>query len=194
MGELRRVAVFCGSSAGTDPQFAEAARELGRLLADRSITLVYGGGHVGLMGQVADAVLGAGGSVIGVITDRLRALELAHPALTELLVVDSLHARKMVMASLSDAFVGLPGGFGTLDELMDVVTWTQLGYHEKPVGLCNTGGYYDALMAFVDGAIARGFVREAHRGLLLCEPDPRKLMAALAEARLPTTGKWAPRA
>ena len=153
---MRRVCVFCGAAAGNDPRYAAAAGELGRALAARSIELVTGGGKVGLMGVVADATLAAGGSVIGIIPRFLEEREVAHRGLTELHVVESLHERKALMHELSDGFIVLPGGFGTLDELMESVTWAQLGLHAKPIGIVNVAGYFDDLLAFVEGARPAG--------------------------------------
>ncbi len=182
---FRRIAVFCGSARGDDPVHAEAARALGRGLAGRGIGVVYGGGRVGLMGELAESALAAGGQVHGVIPQKLRDLEVAHTGLTELFVVDSMHARKMLMASLSDAFIALPGGFGTLEELFEVVTWCQIGYHQKPVGLLNVAGYYDPLLAFVDHAAAAGFIRPAYRPILQHAADLDTLLDQLASVQLP---------
>jgi hypothetical protein len=182
---FRRINVFCGSSHGDDPVHAEAARALGRGLAERGIGVVYGGGRVGLMGEVAEAALAAGGQVYGVIPQKLRDLEVGHTGLTELFVVDSMHARKMLMASLSDAFIALPGGFGTLEELFEVVTWCQIGYHQKPVGLLNVAGYYDPLLTFVDHAAAAGFIRPQYRPILQHAADLDTLLDQLANVQLP---------
>jgi uncharacterized protein (TIGR00730 family) len=171
--------VFCGSSAGRDPAFAAAARELGSRLAAQGRTLVYGGGRVGLMGLVADAALAGGGRVIGVIPEALAAREVAHRGLTELRVVASMHARKALMADLADAFVALPGGFGTLDELFEIVTWAQLGLHAKPLALLDVNGYFGPLAAFADRAVAEAFVRPEHRRLLVVEQSVEKLLAGL---------------
>ena len=160
---MRRICVFCGAAAGNDPRYAAAAGELGRALAARSIELVTGGGKVGLMGVVADATLAAGGRVIGVIPRFLEEREVAHRGLTELHVVESLHERKALMHELSDGFIVLPGGFGTLDELMESITWAQLGLHAKPIGIVNVAGYFDELLAFVEGAAGTGFIPAAHR-------------------------------
>ena len=182
---FRRICIYCGSSSGRDPRFVETAREVGRHLADLGIAVVYGGGKVGLMGEVADAALRAGGQVLGVIPQKLRDVEVGHEGLTELFVVDSMHARKMMMAQLSDAFIALPGGFGTLDELFEATTWSQLGYHRKPVGLLNAAGYYDHLLAFLDHGAAEGFIRAQHRPLLQAAPDIASLLGALARAEIP---------
>jgi uncharacterized protein (TIGR00730 family) len=182
---FRRICIYCGSSSGRDPRFVETAREVGRHLADLGIAVVYGGGKVGLMGEVADAALRAGGQVLGVIPQKLRDVEVGHEGLTELFVVDSMHARKMMMAQLSDAFIALPGGFGTLEELFEATTWSQLGYHRKPVGLLNAAGYYDHLLAFLDHGAAEGFIRAQHRPLLQAAPDIATLLDALARAEIP---------
>ena len=188
--ELTRVCVFCGSSPGVRDSYAEAAAGMGRALAERGIGLVYGGGNVGLMGVVADAVLAAGGQVIGVIPEGLLAREVGHQGLTELRVVRTMHERKAAMADLSDAFVALPGGMGTLEELCEVLTWTQLGIHRKGAGVLNVGGFYDPLLAMFDRAVGEGFLKPAHRALVLSDTDPRRLLDQLAAARLPDTPKW----
>lgn len=187
---FRRVCVFCGSSVGKDPIFSERAAELGRVLAARGIALVYGGGKVGLMGVIANAVLEAGGQVYGVIPEKLRSLEVGHDALTEMFVVDSMHARKAMMANLSDAFIAMPGGWGTLEELFEVTTWTQLNYHKKPIGLLNVGGYYDQLIEWADGAVEAGFIRPIHRPLITAETDPERLIEKLRVAEVPDLAKW----
>jgi len=166
-----RVCVFCGSAPGTDPRFLETASAVGRRLVERGAGVVYGGGSVGLMGAVADAALAAGGEVIGVIPEALAAREVAHRKLTELHVVGSMHERKALMAAHSDAFLALPGGFGTLEELFEVVTWHQLGYHNKPIALLNVAGYFDSLLHFCDEATAQKFIRESDRATLLSGDD-----------------------
>lgn len=176
---MNRICVFCGASAGDDPVYAATAGALGRELAARSIELVTGGGKVGLMGVIADAALGAGGRVTGIIPRNLEEREVAHLGLTRLHVVETLHERKALMHELSDAFIALPGGFGTLDELAETVTWAQLGIHGKPIGLLNVGGYFDDLLSFVDGAVARGFVSGSHRALLTVRDDVPALLDAL---------------
>jgi uncharacterized protein (TIGR00730 family) len=182
---FRRICVFCGSARGDDPVHVEAARALGVTLARRGLDLVYGGGRVGLMGALADAALAAGGRVFGVIPQKLVDRESGHPGLTELFVVDSMHARKMLMAQLSDAFVALPGGFGTLEELFEVVTWSQLGYHRKPVGVLDVAGFYAPLLAFLDGATDLGFIRPEYRPILQHAADIDELLGKLATAELP---------
>jgi uncharacterized protein (TIGR00730 family) len=164
---MRRLAVYCGSATPPDTRYIDLAREVGRALARRGIGVVYGGGKVGLMGALADAALAAGAEVIGVIPDALVGRELAHPGLTELHVVDTMHERKKAFTDLSDGFVTLPGGVGTMDELWEAVSWAQLGYHDKPVGLLNAFGYYDGLLAFNRHMIETGFVRAAHSRILL---------------------------
>lgn len=189
-GQLRRITVFCGSNVGTDPAYADAARALGTELAASDIGLVYGGGKVGLMGIVADAVLAAGGEVTGVIPRHLWDKEVAHAGLTELLVVDSMHERKLAMADRADGFVALPGGVGTFEELFEVLTWTQLGIHHKPVGLLDVAGFYAPLLAFLDTTVTAGFVRRGHREILQATTDPAALLAALAAWRPVDIQKW----
>ena len=187
---MKSICVFCGSSAGTRPVYAEAARATGRLLAERGIGLVYGGGNVGLMGEVADAVLAAGGEVTGVIPRALMEREVGHRGLTTLHVVGSMHERKALMVDLADGFVALPGGYGTLDELCEALTWSQLGIHAKPCGVLNVDGYFDALLALFDHATREGFVRPAHRELVLQSSDPAALLDSMATFRAPSTEKW----
>jgi uncharacterized protein (TIGR00730 family) len=179
---LKRICVFCGSSVGARPAYAQTARELGRTLAARGIGVVFGGGKVGLMGVLADAALAAGGEAIGVIPEALVAREIAHAGLTKLHVVRSMHERKTLMADLADAFIALPGGFGTFEEFFEAVTWTQLGIHQKPCGLLNVEGYYDALLALLDRAVADAFIRDANRSLVLEAPDVPTLLTRLEEA------------
>jgi uncharacterized protein (TIGR00730 family) len=187
---LRRVCVFAASSPGTEPEYAAAAAALGKELAAREMALVYGGARVGLMGVLADAVLAAGGVVTGVIPEALVALEVAHESLSELRIVASMHERKQVMADLADAFVALPGGLGTLEELFEVLTWAQLGMHDKPCGILNVAGYYDALLAFLDRAVRDRLVTPAHRGMLLVEQDPAALLERFARYAPPRAPKW----
>lgn len=179
---IRSICVFCGSRHGRDPAYAEAARELGRLLAALGIRLVYGGGRVGLMGEVADAAIAAGGEVIGVIPSLLIEEEVEHLGLTQLHEVGSMHERKALMEELSDAFIMLPGGYGTLDESCEILTWCQLGLHRKPIGMVNTAGYYDHLVAFVDHALDEDFIRPRCRSLLIVEPTPAALLDRLLAA------------
>lgn len=188
--ELRSVTVYCGSSPGHDPAHTEAAWTFGTRLAERGIDLVYGGGRVGLMGVVADAVLTAGGSVTGVITQHLWDREVGHVGLTELVVVHSMHERKLAMADRSDGFVALPGGVGTFEELFEVLTWTQLGLHHKPVGLLDVAGYYQPLLHFLDTACEAGFVRPAHRALLLADTTADAILDLLAAWEPEYVPKW----
>ena len=178
---MRRVCVFCGSSLGADPAYAQAARRFGKLLAQEGLGLVYGGGRVGVMGALADAVLAEQGEVVGVIPEVLQIKERAHTGLTELKLVSSMHERKALMADLSDAFVALPGGMGTLDEFCEVVTWAQLGLHDKPCGLLDVGGYFAPFVAFLDHAVEAGFVRREHRQMISVEADPERMLARLLE-------------
>jgi uncharacterized protein (TIGR00730 family) len=187
---LRRICVFCGSSSGTRQAYQAAAKVLGRLLCQRRIELVYGGGNVGLMGTLANACLDEGGRVIGVIPQALADKELAHTGLTELRVVNSMHERKSVMADLSDAFVSLPGGFGTWEEFLEVLTWSQLGIQRKACAVLNVDGYYDPLLAMADKAVSEGFLRTVHRGLLLSDTDPERLLDRLGEYSVPDVEKW----
>jgi hypothetical protein len=192
--ELSAVAVYCGSNLGSDPAYAAGAAALGRVLAGRGIRLVYGGGQVGLMGTVADAVTGHGGTAFGVITRALEAKEVSHRGIAELQVVSTMHERKAVMADAADAFVMLPGGFGTFDEFFEVVTWTQLGIHAKPCGILDIGGYFGALRAMLDAAVTAGFVRDAHRDMIIVDDDPGRLLDRLAAWTPVTVSKWLDRA
>ncbi|MFO1282506.1 MAG: TIGR00730 family Rossman fold protein [Burkholderiales bacterium] len=187
---LSRVCVYCGANPGRDPAYAEAARAMGRTLARRGIGVVTGGGRVGLMGVVADAVLDAGGTVTGVIPEALMKKELAHGGLTELVVTPSMHERKARMAELADGFVALPGGLGTYEELFEIWTWAQLGWHAKPCGLLNANGFYDRLVAFVDHATAEGFLRAEHRTMLVVDTDPERLVDRFADYVAPSVAKW----
>jgi uncharacterized protein (TIGR00730 family) len=190
MRTFGRICVFCGASTGRDPEYALVAAAFGRLLAERGIGLVTGGGRVGLMGAVAEGALAVGGEVIGVIPRGLVDRELAHRGLTRLDIVEGLHERKARMAELTDAFVALPGGLGTLEELAEVLSWAQLGLHEKPIGVLDFGGYWAPLFAWFERAVGTGFVPDAHRGLLVREASGDELLAALA-AWTPITGRWA---
>lgn len=178
---MQRVCVFCGSNPGTGEAYLAAAEALGTALARAGVGVVFGGGSVGLMGRVADAALAAGGEVHGVIPHSMQQRELAHPGLTRLYVVPSMHARKAKMAELSSAFVALPGGFGTLEELFEVLTWAQLGIHQKPIGLLDVDGYWTPLLAFIEQAIQRGFVRPEYRQLFTYAKGPEQLLQALAD-------------
>lgn len=187
---MNRICVFCGSSPGASPIYAEAARSLGRLLVKRGLGLVYGGGRVGLMGMVADAVLAASGEVIGVIPYALEAREVAHTGLTELRVVGTMHERKALMAELADGFIALPGGIGTLDEWFEIWTWAQLGLHRKPCGILNVAGYYDPLLAFLDRSVEERFLREIHRAMVLVDDDPVRLLERMESYAPPQVEKW----
>jgi uncharacterized protein (TIGR00730 family) len=191
---VKRVCVFSGSSPGADLAYRAAATGLGHGLAERGIELVYGGASVGLMGAVADAALEGGGHVIGVIPQSLVDREIAHPGVDDLRVVDSMHERKALMADLSDAFVALPGGVGTLEELFEVYTWNQLGLHAKPLGLFNVRGYFDGLARFLDHAVAERFVTEKHRAMLLVDEDLGALLDGLDGWEAPHQPKWIDRA
>ena len=188
---LTSVCVFCGASTGTKPAYREAAAALGRELAARKLTLVYGGGAVGLMGIVADAALAAGGEVIGIIPQSLKTSEIGHNGLTRLEVVDGMHARKARMAELSDAFIALPGGLGTLEELFEVWTWGQLGYHNKPLGLLEVNGFYEKLSGFLDHIVGEGFVRAPHRAMLQKSESPATLLDTLDAWQPSAPAKWA---
>ena len=184
-----RIAVFCGSSLGSNPLFEQSAEELAKFLASRDIELVYGGGKVGLMGVIADAALGVGGKVTGVIPQALQDREIAHPSLTCLHVVPDMHTRKAKMAELADAFVAMPGGAGTLEEFFEVWTWAQLGYHTKPCALYNVDGYFDKLLGFVDHMVENALLKPQYRTMIRVEADPRKLVDTLANYQ-PPEQKW----
>ena len=187
---VKRVCVFCGSNNGFRPQYADAATAMAAAMVQRGLGLVYGGGNVGLMGTIADAVMRQGGKVIGVIPDALVERELAHGDVTEMIVVRSMHERKAKMAELADAFIAMPGGFGTFEEFCEIVTWAQLGLHRKPCGLLNVEGYYDPLLALFDHAVAEGFLRPTNRLLVIQESDPGRLLENLSSYTLPVTEKW----
>ncbi len=187
---MKRICVFCGSAAGGNSAYADAAREMGRVMAANGIGLVFGGGHVGLMGVIADAVMAAGGEAIGVIPHGLAVREVAHTRLTTLHVVGSMHERKAMMAGLSDAFVAMPGGFGTCEEFFEAVTWNQIGVHHKPCGLLNIEGFFDPLIAFLDLAAAERFVKPEHRAAILVDRDPARLVEALGTVVLPEVPRW----
>jgi uncharacterized protein (TIGR00730 family) len=184
------ICVFCGSSPGARPEYRDAARALGVLLASRGIRLIYGGGHVGLMGLLADAVLDKGGDVVGVITDGLQAREVGHAGLRDLRVVATMHERKALMASLADAFVALPGGAGTLDEFFEAWTWTQLGIHRKPVGILNVAGYFDALLTFLEHAVDQRFIRDEHWSAVVVDADATRLIDRLSASSPVRSDKW----
>ena len=186
---IRRIGVFCGSAEGNDPAFAAAAAVLGRLLAETRIGLVYGGARVGIMGIVADAAMSVGGEVIGVLPRGLEKREIAHGGLTRLHIVDSMHERKALMSELSDAFVALPGGVGTLEEFFEAWTWGLLGIHKKPCGLLNTQGFYEPLLDLMDHIVGHGFLRAQHREIVLVDNDPGRLLDAL-QTYFPPQHKW----
>lgn len=188
--DLRRIAVFCGSSTGSDPSHAAAAREVGALLAAEGIGLVYGGGAVGLMGVLADATLEAGGEVTGVIPRDLWDKEVGHAGLTELLVVDSMHERKLAMADRADAFIALPGGVGTFEEVFEAITWTQLGIHTKPVGFLDVAGFYQPLLSFLDDTVDAGFVRSGHREMIVSATSPGEMLLRLRSWTAIDIPKW----
>jgi uncharacterized protein (TIGR00730 family) len=190
MQEFRSVCVFCGSNVGSRPEYSSAAEAVGGLLAERRIELVYGGGKVGLMGKVADAVLNAGGKVTGVIPQALMLKEIGHEGLTELKVVSSMHERKALMAELADGFIALPGGFGTLDEFCEILTWAQLGLHHKPCGLLNVNGYYDYFSRLLDHAVSEHFLQPLYRAMVICDDDPENLLTHMMQYEAPVTGKW----
>ena len=192
---MKSICVFCGSNAGNQPIYRSEAEKLGRLLAARGIELVYGGGNVGLMGAVADACLEAGGTVVGVIPQALMGKEVAgrpvdHRTLTRLEVVDSMHTRKARMAELAEGFIALPGGFGTFEEFCEILTWGQLGFHAKPMGLLNVNGFSDPLLAMFDRAVADGFLRLQNRAMALADSDIEGLLAAMAAYRAEPVSKW----
>jgi len=187
---FRSVCVYCGASPGHDPLYAEAARALGHEMAQQKLALVYGGGHVGLMGIIADAVLEAGGEVTGVIPKALMDTEVGHNRLTRLLVVKDMHERKALMAEHASGFIAMPGGLGTLEELFEAMTWAQLGFHEKPVGLLNVNGFYDPLIAFLLQLEQEGFLRAEHRHLLINENAPSALLERLRGFRMPEGVSW----
>lgn len=187
---MRAVAVYCGSSPGARPEYAAAARELGRCLVNQETTLVYGGGNVGMMGIIADSVLQAGGEVIGVIPHGLADKELAHPGVNPMHIVNSMHERKAMMVTLADAFIALPGGFGTLDELCEIATWSQLGYEEKPIGILNTAGYFAPMLQQFDLAVRERFLKQEHRDLILTDTQPSQLLEKLKSFNRPNVEKW----
>jgi uncharacterized protein (TIGR00730 family) len=190
MPRLRSICVFCGSSKGAWPEYAAAAKATGQLLAERGIRLVYGGGNVGLMGVLADAALAAGGEAVGVIPQMLVDKELAHRGLTELRIVGSMHERKALMADLSDAFLALPGGLGTLEELCEILTWAQLGIHTKPCGCLNVLGYYDILFKLLDHAVGERFLHPGQRRLVLSSAEPQQLLTLLEQHQPVADAKW----
>jgi uncharacterized protein (TIGR00730 family) len=187
---FQRICVFCGSNSGFNPVYREAATALGELFIDRGIGLVYGGGDIGLMGVLADAMLAKGGNVIGVIPESLMAKEVGHQGVSELRIVKSMHERKALMADLSDGFIALPGGYGTFEEFCEVVTWSQLGLHAKPCGVLNVAGYYDPLLELFDRSVREGFLRTENRELVLEDPDPEELLRKMAAFVPLPAEKW----
>jgi len=190
VSEIRRLAIFCGSNPGARPEYIEAAQSLGRLLAERGIGIVYGGSSVGLMAALADAMMDELGDIIGVIPRMLVEREVANRALTDLRIVESMHARKAMMAELADGFIALPGGIGTLEEFFETWTWGQLGMHSKPCGLLNVAGYFDPLLEFLDHAVAEKFVRDVHRAMVVVESDPRAILTRFEAYEPPRVVKW----
>ena len=176
---MKAICVYCGANAGVDPVYADAARALGRALVENNLSLVYGGGNVGLMGIIADEVLRMGGEVTGVIPTALVEREVGHTGLTRQFIVKDMHERKAMMASLADGFIAMPGGMGTLEELFEMLTWSQLGIHAKPIGLLNVGGFYDGLSNFIQHAGAQGFIRPQHVALMMSAPEPQALLQLL---------------
>ena len=187
---MRRLCVFCGSSVGNDAAYIDAAQTLGALLARRGIGLVFGGGKVGLMGVISDAVMANGGEAIGVIPQALFDREIGHAGITDLRIVDSMHTRKAMMADLADAFVAMPGGVGTFEEFFEAVTWTQLGLHRKPCGLLNVAEFYTPLAAFIDQAVTEGFIRPVHRAAIVVDSDPARLLDTLGTVQLTAVPNW----
>jgi uncharacterized protein (TIGR00730 family) len=187
---MKRICVFCGSNNGLNPSFLETSEKVGKFLAGQKIELVYGGGRVGLMGKIADTVLANGGKVIGAIPESLANKEIAHQGLTELHIVQTMHERKALMAELSDGFIALPGGFGTFEEFFEIVTWAQLGIHQKPCALLNVNGFYDHLIAMIDGTTSENFIREEHRGIVLIENEIERLFDLMKNYRPPAIEKW----
>jgi uncharacterized protein (TIGR00730 family) len=187
---MKRVTVFCGSSAGTDDIYAQQATLLGQTLAQKNIELVYGGANVGLMGAVANGALSAGGKVIGVLPQFLKTKEIAHEQLTELILVETMHERKAKMNELSDGVIALPGGFGTMEELFEMLTWSQLGLHKKPIGLLNTNGFYDAMNVLTQTMVSKGFLKESYQQMLLTSDKIDDLLAQMESYVAPVVGKW----
>lgn len=187
---MKNIAVFCASSFGNNPDFETASYNLGKLLAENNIGLVYGGAQVGLMGAVANGALQAGGSVVGVLPAFLRTKEIAHTGLTEFIVVDTMHERKTIMSDRCDGIIALPGGFGTMEELFEVLTWAQLGLHKKPIGLLNVAGFYDALIAFIDQMVDNGLLKQVNRDMLLVADDAGVLLQMMRDYVAPDVPKW----
>jgi uncharacterized protein (TIGR00730 family) len=186
---LKRLCVFCGSSFGVNPAYVKAARDLGNVIAKRNICLVYGGARVGLMGEIASTVIRAKGEVIGVIPKDLVHKEVAHSGLSELCIVESMHERKALMAELSDGFIALPGGFGTIEEIFEVITWAQLSFHDKPCGFLNINGYYDHLIKFLDHSVKENFIVPEHRAMIIIDDDPESLLDKFSKYEPPRIDK-----
>ena len=184
------ICVFCGSSAGRNSLYQSAAVDLGRLLAEKKLNLIYGGGNIGLMGQIAQSVIENGGQAIGVIPQFLVEKELLYHQLTEVRIVETMHERKAIMAELADAFIAMPGGFGTLEETVEVLTWAQLGLHRKPIGLLNIDGYYEHLDDFFNHMVAEGFLMQEYKDMLLIKENPAEMLASLTAFKLPKVDKW----
>ncbi len=187
---MKRICVYCGSSDGNKPEYKAAARALGRAMLEKGLGLVYGGAQIGIMGEIADTVVNGGGEVIGVMPKSLADREIFHTGLTELKIVHSMHERKAMMADLSDGFIALPGGLGTIEEIFEVLTWAQLGFHQKPCALLNALGYYDLLSAFLNHTVTQGFVNTASRSMLITEADPFRLIARFETYEAPVVNKW----
>jgi uncharacterized protein (TIGR00730 family) len=187
---MQRLCVFCGSSPGARPEYVAAAKSLARHLVTRQIGIVYGGGNTGLMGALATEAMAAGGEVIGVMPRSMVEKERAHTGITDLRIVDSMHARKALMSQLSDGFIAMPGGYGTFEEFCEVLTWTQLGFQRKPCGILNVAGYYDRLLALFDHAVEEGFVKPPHRAMILTDSDPSRLIERLLQSTTPELDKW----
>ncbi len=187
---MKRICVYCGSSSGRQPAYLAAAEALGNALVERGLGLVYGGAQIGTMGRIADTVLAGGGEVFGVIPKALADREIFHTGLTKLDIVTSMHERKALMAQYSDGFIALPGGLGTIEEIFEVLTWAQLGFHQKPCGLLNIQGYYDHLSAFLNHSVTEGFVNQASRGMIMTESEPETLLDRFAEYKAPVVNKW----
>lgn len=187
---MKRICVFCGSNPGVRPAYAEAAVELAHHLVNLGIAIVYGGGNIGLMGILADTAMAAGGEVIGVIPHALFAKEVGHTGVTDLRIVSSMHERKALMADLADGFIAMPGGWGTFDEFCEILTWAQLGLHNKPCGILNTANYYDTLLAMFDHSVAEGFLKPEYRSLVIAAPDPVDLIQQMIDYRAPARDSW----
>ena len=187
---MNKICVYCGSSPGKQPEYRTAARALAAAMNQHNMDLVYGGASVGIMGEIADAVLTEGGKVTGIMPQALVDKEVSHPGLSELIVVQSMHERKQVMADISDGFIAMPGGLGTLEELFEILTWGQLGFHQKPCGLLNIAGYYDQLTSFLQHAVDEQFVKLKHAEMLLASSDPQALLEAMLQYQPPSGDKW----